>query len=42
MKKIYDHPTFKQYKKTPINLFFLYYMKKKLDERKEKKLKNNY
>ena len=23
-KKNYDHPTFKQYKKTPINLFPLY------------------
>jgi hypothetical protein len=33
------HPTFIQYKKIQINLFSLYSMEKKLNKRKEKKLK---
>ena len=37
-KKNYHHPTFMQYKKSPINLFSLYRMKKKLNKRKEKKI----
>jgi hypothetical protein len=39
MKKDYHHPTFVQYKKSLINLFSLYNMKKKFNKRKEKKLK---
>jgi len=36
-KKNYHRPTFMQYKKSPINLFSLYCMKKKLNKKKEKK-----
>jgi hypothetical protein len=39
MKKNYHHPTFVQYKKSFINLFFLYQYEKKLNKRKEKKTK---
>jgi hypothetical protein len=35
MKKNYHHSTSVQYKKSPINLFSLYRMKKKLNKRKE-------
>jgi hypothetical protein len=38
-KQNYDHPTFKEYKKTLINLFPLYCMKK-IHERKEKNWKH--
>jgi len=39
MKKNYHHPTFVQYKKSLIDLFSLYHIKKKLNKRKEKKSK---
>jgi hypothetical protein len=35
-KKNYHHPTFIQYKKSLINVFHLYRMKKKLKEAKNK------
>jgi hypothetical protein len=38
-KKNYDHPTFKQYKKTPINLFPLYCREINYLREKKKKLK---
>jgi hypothetical protein len=38
-EKNYDHPTFKQYKKTTINLFSLYCMEKHYMREKKKKLK---
>jgi hypothetical protein len=38
MIKNYHHPTFVSYKKTPINLFSFYRMKKKLNKRKEIKI----
>jgi hypothetical protein len=36
-KKNYHHPTFVHHKKSPINFFSLYRMKKKLHKRKGKK-----
>jgi hypothetical protein len=40
MKKNYEHPTFKQYKKTPTNLFPLYYREKKITGDKIKKIES--
>jgi hypothetical protein len=38
-EKYYRHPTFLQYKKSHINLFSHYSMEKKLNKRKENKIK---
>jgi hypothetical protein len=39
MKKNYHHPAFVQHKKSPMNLFSIYHMKKKYYTREGKKFK---
>jgi hypothetical protein len=39
MKKNYHHPAFVQHKKSPMNLFSIYHMKKNITQEKEKNLR---
>jgi len=39
MKKNYHHPAFVQHKKSPMNLFSIYNMKKNITQEKEKNLR---